>query len=306
MAELLGLLSAIDQLLETAIRSIARLRKAYERQKGLAKVFDGHLEELSHIRRIIRSVQSNSALRTTDVATSLQRLKRAEDKLVAHLKLIDPQNRGPLRQFSHQLTRGSSDQRTLAEIVSEVSQAKLDLSLSIGLAHVAVTQTIQGAVVMERENDRRSRHGVGQMTAGKNKNRGETFALHEEIVQERELVRRTKQSTAKASDRMSFSSSDVDSEPSMTEGSQSDVASSASELPASRPDVRINVNNMTEADAFLNNGTIGEMATLGPRRIENRGNIAKGTSVQNNGEVNLGALEMIFKYQMAVRNSKRG
>ncbi|KAI9657107.1 MAG: hypothetical protein M1821_003273 [Bathelium mastoideum] len=151
MAEVLGVVSAVNQLLETAIRLINRLRKAYERQKDLAGVLDSHLQELSSIRTITKIIEDETALQTANVSATLERLKSTENTMIAWLRSVDPGKKGSIQQFSHQLVHGSKDLRNLADIMNDLLRVKADLCMNIHVAHVGVTRTVGNIVVANSE-----------------------------------------------------------------------------------------------------------------------------------------------------------
>ena len=145
----------MNQLLETAISIIRRLRQAYDRQKESAGVFDRHLQEFSSIRTIIQIIQDEDALQTEPVGATLVRLKATEDHLVNFLRRIEPGQKHPLQQFSHQLVHGSKEQKSLESIMTELTRVKTDLFMNIQVAHVGVTRSFGNMVVANSEVIRR-------------------------------------------------------------------------------------------------------------------------------------------------------
>ena len=113
------------------------------------------MHELSNIRNIIQVVEDEDALQTTNVVSTLVRLKATEDKLVAWLKRVDPGNKSSAHQFSYQLVHGSKDRKVLADIMNELSRVKSDLCVDIQVAHVGVTQIVESGVIANSEVIRR-------------------------------------------------------------------------------------------------------------------------------------------------------
>jgi hypothetical protein len=138
--------SAVGTLLEQAIKILSRIRKAHERQKDAARFFEKQLCELSDLVALIDLVKNERSLQNTAVTTELTKLAAVEQRLVEWLKKADPKPRGALRQFSHQLIRGSAEHKHLAEIFGELGCVKADLRFRIELSSLRVLEAMNGKV----------------------------------------------------------------------------------------------------------------------------------------------------------------
>jgi hypothetical protein len=87
-------------------------------------------------------VKDEEALRTAAVTGQLITIQGLAKQLHEYLQSLDPEGKSHLRQFTHQLFKGSQDEMTLAAIMEEVARAKSDLSLHIQVANVGLTKTI--------------------------------------------------------------------------------------------------------------------------------------------------------------------
>ena len=150
-AEILGAASAANNLLETAIRIIRRLRQAYDRQKEFAGVLATHVQELQNIERIIKIVRQEGCLQTDNIKSELHQVQNAGNELVAWLRKVEQDSKSPVKQFSHQLMHGSKDERALNDIMTKLSRVKSNLFLHIQVAAVGVSSTFGEAIVANTE-----------------------------------------------------------------------------------------------------------------------------------------------------------
>lgn len=96
---------------------------------------------------IIQLVKDEKALQTAAVASKLANIESIGNKLMEILHTLSPGDKGSMRQFGHQLVHGSRDEKTLGEIMNELSGAKESLSLRIQVANVGLSRTANGALV---------------------------------------------------------------------------------------------------------------------------------------------------------------
>lgn len=144
---MLGAVSAISNLLEAAINIVGRIRKAHEQQKDLGRAFSDYHDELVETRKIVHLVKCEEALRTAAITSQLVRIKGLTAGLVGCLEPLDPENKGFVRQFAHQLMRGSHDEKVIADRINELCRAKSSLSLRIQVANVSLTRSAGDTVV---------------------------------------------------------------------------------------------------------------------------------------------------------------
>jgi hypothetical protein len=138
-------------LLETAVGVIGRIRKAYEEQKDLAAVLSNHNSELASTNAVILIVKDEPVLHTAAVTCELVNIEAIAKKLVSRLKTMDPEQKGAMRQFVHQLAYGSKDEKALAGIMNELSRAKSSLGLRLQVANVGLTRTVENTITANAE-----------------------------------------------------------------------------------------------------------------------------------------------------------
>ncbi|KAH9878151.1 hypothetical protein J1614_003368 [Plenodomus biglobosus] len=154
MAEALVFLAAVQattQLVEQAFRILERLRKAHKRQKALVDVLERHESELKSVKAIIGILDDEKELQTASVASELVRLKDVQWKLSELLDGLDPKPKGKVDQFTHQLTHGSSDEKKLGVVMSELSQVKTALLVRIQISNVGIFKTMEKQLVANAE-----------------------------------------------------------------------------------------------------------------------------------------------------------
>jgi hypothetical protein len=134
-------------LLEAAIQSVGRVRKAQERQAGLIKVLDSHAQELEHTKTIIRVVRDEKALQTAAVVSELVEVETIASKLVEVLQALEPGDKGSVRQLAHQVLHGSKYEKTLDNIMVDLTRAKSSLSLLIQVTNVGLTRIAGDKIV---------------------------------------------------------------------------------------------------------------------------------------------------------------
>lgn len=143
--------SAVSGLLETAIRILGRLRKAYERQKDAARLFDAHTDEIKDLKTMIQIVEDEDSLQTANVTAEILKLRAVEDRLIEWLKRADPRGRSVAHQFSHHLFNGSKEEKRLTEIMADLSRIKADLCMRIQLSSVGVMKNMEKEFVANVE-----------------------------------------------------------------------------------------------------------------------------------------------------------
>jgi hypothetical protein len=161
--EVLGAVSAASSLLDSAIGTIKRVCKAYERQKEVLKVLNSYDDELSTMKNILQIVSDEEALQTAAVASQLKKIKGLAERLNDCLQLLEPGTRGSMCQFTHQLVHGSAYEKALADIMDELGHAKSGLSLHIQVANVGLTQTVRDKLVVNAEVVYRVDHFLQQV-----------------------------------------------------------------------------------------------------------------------------------------------
>jgi len=138
-------------MVETAIRIVRRMAKAYEAQKDLAGTLIRYKSELESVKAIIGAIHDEKTLQTASVKAELLRLKNIEDKLLQHLEQLDTARRGALKEFAHQFMHGSSDEKKLAAFMSELGHVKAALLLCVQVASVGVIRGVGNDLVANAE-----------------------------------------------------------------------------------------------------------------------------------------------------------
>jgi hypothetical protein len=139
--------ASVIGLLEAAIRSIKRLRKAYERVKDAPKVFDTYQTELEGTKSIIAIVEDEISLQTANVQSELEKLKSIDQKIRGGLTKAEERSKKFMAQFSHQLFSGSKEEEQLSSIMRELIGVKTSICLHIQLSAVGVIRDMENRLV---------------------------------------------------------------------------------------------------------------------------------------------------------------
>lgn len=139
---LLSAVQATTQLVEQAFRVLARLRKAYERQKNLISMLTRHENELNSIKTIIGIIDDEEDLQIVTVNAELRRMEEVQKKLAKLLERLDPKTKSRANQVARQLVQGSTDEKNLSSVMEELAQVKATLLLRIQVAQVGVIRTM--------------------------------------------------------------------------------------------------------------------------------------------------------------------
>jgi hypothetical protein len=86
-------------------------------------------------------------------------------KLIDCLTPLDPGNKSSIRQFAHQLVKGSKDEKAVADKMTELGRAKSSLILRIQVANVGLTRGVEEAIVANADVINRI-HTLLQQTFG--------------------------------------------------------------------------------------------------------------------------------------------
>ncbi|KAI9690728.1 MAG: hypothetical protein M1820_009859 [Bogoriella megaspora] len=291
MAEIIGTISAANNLIETAFQIIKRLRQAYERQKESAALLDSLSEEILSIGKIVSIVEDEDALQTANVSAVLIKLRMTEDNLVNWLKKADPGKKGLMRQSLYQLVHGSKEYKILGEIKDELTRVKSDLSITIQVAHVGVTWTAKLEIVANNKIIRRVNKRLVKLF-------GKDGGLKIADLLEHRSPRDDGLFQLSEADLASLNSGD-------------DLSSAGSEIEVSNaempPDTnnRIIIGNSTKAQALMINGPIGEdmWRDISYLRIEN--NTAEGNSTMVNHATSFEVLKFLTERQDANKERER-
>jgi hypothetical protein len=149
--EVLGAAGAVAGLLEVAFGLIMRIRKAYERQQNLIEVLDKHALAVQNVKEVVQAVADEDALQTATVASELAKLEVIGKKLMRCLREQYPTDQRKVRQFTHQLVKGTKDEDRLADIMTDLDRAQAALSLRVQLANVGLTRMVHNTILANAE-----------------------------------------------------------------------------------------------------------------------------------------------------------
>jgi hypothetical protein len=104
--------------------------------------------EVGETKSIIDLVRNEDALHTSGAVATMRRVEAFGQELKKHLMSMGEPRSG-LRQFGHQIVRGSDDEAQLASIMARLNRAKQDLILQIQVANVGLTKSVNNAILVE-------------------------------------------------------------------------------------------------------------------------------------------------------------
>ncbi|OBS23232.1 hypothetical protein FPOA_03785 [Fusarium poae] len=271
--EILGAASAVLGFVETAVGLLGRLRDAYERQTELSSVLDTYRRELNSTKNILQIVRDEEALQTAAVANELVEIESILKRIVELLKALN-EEKGAVRQFTHQLVHGSRDERKLSDIFGELGRAKFNLMMRIQAAHVGLTRSLDNSIaintsIVERVN-----------------------SLLEPVLGEGQGLKIAKFLRDRCKD---------DGDIIMLD--DSDVLSLQDKAPQEAHRLageRIVIDNLTEDQALQINGPIGQDGWREVAHMEIRNNKASGNAMQINDSMSMEA----FTQMLALRAPK--
>ncbi|KAI9730889.1 MAG: hypothetical protein M1834_005607 [Cirrosporium novae-zelandiae] len=271
--EVLGAASAALALLESALRIIGHVRKAYRRQKNFTTVLDRHNHELKDIKTIIAVTEHEKALRTEAVTSELIKIKAIGQRLVDHLNTLAPQDKRIMRQFTDQLINGSKNETILANVMDELSRAKSNLSLYIQVANVGLTCTVEGIFIVNAIAVSRI-DSLVQQILGQGQGLEIAEFLRDRSFQNDNIVTLTDADMKSFCDRVAAITSDLN-------------ASASSSTDANLDTSRTVLNNSTEGQALQINGAVGEKGWWEVKHLTIKDNKAIEESIQINHGISM-------------------
>ncbi|RDW63467.1 hypothetical protein BP6252_11012 [Coleophoma cylindrospora] len=274
MADILSTVSAASALLEQAIGIIVRLRTANERDKDLKSVLESHNVALENTKAIIELIKAETALQTAAVGHFLTDVNVAMSNLLRLLKALDPGEKSRLRRFVHQLAEGSKDEKALADGMQKLDRAKSDLGLCLQVSSVGLKQTPGSGFAADAEIINR------------------ISTLLEEVL------------GADGSD-VPLNSCDIEFLNKEGQASRSGSKYSTVQDEGKLGTSRIIVDNLTEDQARMINGSIGEDVWKEVAHLEIRGNTAKGESEMFNYGMDSDTYDKIRAERLADQAARR-
>ncbi|PYI17757.1 hypothetical protein BO99DRAFT_414081 [Aspergillus violaceofuscus CBS 115571] len=251
---------SVLSLIEASISLIGQLHDAYKRQKEHSSFLAGYAEELRRAKSIIQVVADEPDLQTAEISAQLVRTEALVQKLVDLLRRLscEDNSKSAARQFFHQLTQGSRDERALSALVDQIDRAKADMTVLIQVAGVGLVRTTDNTLAANTEVIQRvDRHIREVLGDGRGLKIG-SLVPGDEADARREIPLSREEVAA------------VMGPP----GPSSSSSSSNME--------RIIENNLTQQQALQINGPVGEDRWKSISRLVVRQNRATGTSTQVN------------------------
>ncbi|RYP75987.1 hypothetical protein DL771_002059 [Monosporascus sp. 5C6A] len=123
------------------------IKKAVEQQKSLAAVLRTYGAEVEDTKDLVDLVKNQEPLQTAAVIATIRRVEAIGQALNKHLMHIG-KDRGPVKEFAHQLKQGSADQRELGSIMEQLAVAKQNLIVQIQIANVGLTKDVNKAIAI--------------------------------------------------------------------------------------------------------------------------------------------------------------
>ncbi|KAL6354340.1 hypothetical protein LRP88_11670 [Fusarium phalaenopsidis] len=148
MVDVLGTLTAATTGLEQSAKLIRWVKQAVNSPKDLAQLVDRHFEEISTTSTVVQSVQSERALQSSRIETSLRSVVTATNKLNDRLETIRDklENHSKTSHVARALLIGSDGEDTIQPFVAALKSAKEDLSIHLILANIALTDDVESTV----------------------------------------------------------------------------------------------------------------------------------------------------------------
>ncbi|RAL64619.1 hypothetical protein DID88_001652 [Monilinia fructigena] len=140
--EIIGAISAVSGLLESAIGLFERVRKTYNDEKKSTEVLGNYVFEIQRILAILELVENEADLRTAAVLSEIENIRKIAEKLVGSLERMMPGEKGQIRRFAHQFAHGSREQEALVDLMDRLNRAKSNLALNLHVAHVGITRVV--------------------------------------------------------------------------------------------------------------------------------------------------------------------
>ncbi|RDW57235.1 hypothetical protein BP5796_12685 [Coleophoma crateriformis] len=287
MADILSTVSAASALLEQAIGIIVRLRTANERDKDLKSVLESHNVVLENTKAIIELIKAEAALQTAAVGHFLTDVNVAMSNLVRLLKVLDPGDKSWLRRFIHQLVEGSKDEKALADGMQKLDRAKSDLGLCLQVASVGLKQTPDSGLAADAEMIKR------------------ISTLLEEVLGSGNGLKIAKLIQNRDGGNVPLSACDIELLNKEGEAGVGNYKYSTVQDEGKLGTSRIIVDNLTEDQARMINGSIGEDVWKEVAHLEIRGNTAKGESEMFNYGMDLDTYHKLQEEKRADQAAKR-
>lgn len=149
--EIIGAISAVSALLESALGLIERLRKTYDDQKQSTQVLGNHVIEIQRLIIILELVKNETDLQTLAVRSESENIRQIAKTLISSLESMAPGDRSKVRRYVRQFVKGTQEQEAIEKLWRRLDRAKLTLSMGLQLANVGVTRVVGDSVAVNMD-----------------------------------------------------------------------------------------------------------------------------------------------------------
>ena len=144
------MVSAVSTLIEQSFTLLERVQTAVERQKSNSSNLIDLSRDITSAKEIVGLVKDEAVLGTAGVAKAMGDVLRVVTNLEVFFKELEISAlNSPVRQFAHQLIKGTKEQQKMDELMKGLRNAKSNLSLHIQVAHVGLTRTASQALAVD-------------------------------------------------------------------------------------------------------------------------------------------------------------
>jgi hypothetical protein len=154
--EIIGGISAVFQILQTALDISERLRAAGDK-KGLARTVERNHRELKSVRDVVAAVEKEEALQTLPVLEEIDRINELVTKTLDLLRTIEDAN------FVSRLSHGKDRNRELSDLAGDIGKAKINLNMKIQQTHVGLTRLASKQLAVQMKTLEKVEHSVGTL-----------------------------------------------------------------------------------------------------------------------------------------------
>ena len=161
---------ASSATLEQVIKIFKRIRNAKNRQRDLPQVLDQHEAVIRGTVALVSAVEEEDELSTRGILEVISNVKAASDELSAFVTSMSERvGRGAVQEFTHQLFKGSDDEKHLAKLVELLTSHKADLSGAVAAAQVGLLKGAGGTRLVDVRQMRDVNQRLQETTDGMEK-----------------------------------------------------------------------------------------------------------------------------------------
>jgi len=263
--DILGVISAVVQILQTTI-DIAKRVKLAKDKKGLAETISQNEKETNSLKEIVAIVGKEEALQTKAIMAEVAEIAELGTKLEGLLKKMETAD------FTNRLMYGNRQQMELAVLTGDITKCKLNLTVKIQCAHVGLTVSADRKFVVQMERmesvDTQLKSliqdfgglAIGGLLKGRKPGTDGTVLLQDSDLQELEIE--------------------------------------AQDGSVYRDGSRVIDTNMAYDQAIMINGTIGTEDFIEPKHVKILNNVAKDQATMVNAAVSNKVFEQIMAQRL--------